>query len=151
MMGWTNFPKCERHNGYGIKLSTCVGCDGWITPGGQYHLCLFRKTGYQMDEVPFSPCGNQYHPECIKVGKHFKTRLVRAKLGLQYPPAMTRFPFICESCNVQAVLRWELTWMSGDLQLLMLERMHLVNMAHARASSTLQGAAPHLGRLSNSG
>jgi hypothetical protein len=85
------------------------------------------------------------------VGKPFKTRLVRATLGLQYPPAMTHFPFICEACTVRAVLGRELTWMSGDIQLLMLERMRLIDMAHAWALSTLQGTSGYLGRLSNFG
>jgi hypothetical protein len=57
MMEWTNFPKCKRHRGFGTKLSMCVGCDGYITPGYQYHLCLFRKTGYEFDGVPFSLFG----------------------------------------------------------------------------------------------
>jgi hypothetical protein len=64
---------------------------------------------------------------------------------------MTRFPFICEACTVRAVLGRELTWTSGDMQLLMLERMRLIDMAHAWASLTLQGTARYLGRLSNFG
>jgi hypothetical protein len=149
-MELTNLPKCERHIGFGTKLSICVGCEGCITPGYQSHLCLFRNTGYEFDGVPFSPCGNQYHPECIGVGKPFKTRLVRVTLGLQYPPAMTRIPFICESCTVRVVLRRELTWTLSDIQLLMLERMRLVDMAHAWASSTLQGTAITWDGLENS-
>jgi hypothetical protein len=65
------------------------------------------------------------------------------------PPAMTRFPFICESCTLRAILRRELTWTPGDIQLLMLERMRLIDIAHAWASSTLHGTARHLGRISN--
>jgi hypothetical protein len=48
-----------------------------------------------------------------------------------------------------AVLGWELTWTSGDIQLLMLEQMRLIDMAHARDSSTLQGTTRYRGRLSN--
>jgi hypothetical protein len=150
-MEWTNLTKCERHSGFGTKLNICVGCEGYITPGDQSHSCLFRKIGYDLDGASFSPCGKQYHPECIKFGKPFKTRMVRATLGLQYPPAMTCFIFICESCTGRAVLGWELTWTSGDIQLLMLERMRLIDMAHAWESSTLQETARHLGRLSNFG
>jgi hypothetical protein len=79
--------------------------------------CLFREIGYELDGTFFTPCENQYHPECIKVGKAFKTRLVRPTLGIQYPPAMTHFPFICEACTVRAVLGWELTWTYDDIQL----------------------------------
>jgi hypothetical protein len=127
-----------------------VACEGYITPGDISQFCLFREIGYQLDGNFFTPCENQYRPECIKVVKPFKTRLVRAT-GLQYPPAMTRFPFICEACTVIAVLGRELTWTSGNMQLLMLECMRLINMAHAWASSTLQGTARYLGRISTFG
>jgi hypothetical protein len=62
---------------------------------------------------------------------------------------MTHFPFICEACTVRAVLGRDLTWTSVDIQLLMLKQMRLIDMAHAWASSTLQGT--DLGRLSNFG
>jgi hypothetical protein len=150
-MEWTHVPKCERHSGFGTKLNIFVGCEGYITPGDQSHFCLFRKIGYELDGASLSRCGNQYHPECIKVEKPFKTRLVRATLGLQYPPVMARFPFICESCTVRAVLGRELTWTSGDIQLLMLEWMCLIDMAHDWASSTLQGTERYLGWLRNFG
>jgi hypothetical protein len=148
-MEWTHIPRCERHSGFGTKLNICVGCEGYISPGSVFHFCLFRKIGYELDGTLCTPCKSQYHPECIKVGKPFKTRLVRAALGLQYPPAMTHFPFICKPCTVRAVLGWELTWTSGNIQILMLECMRLVDMAHTWDSSTLQGTARHLGRLSN--
>jgi hypothetical protein len=148
-MEWTHLSRCECHSGFGTKLNICVGCEGYIPPGSVSHFCLFRKIGYELDGTLLTPFENQYHPECIKVGKPFKTRLVRATLGLQYPPAMTHFPFICEACTVRAVLGRDLTRTSGDIQLLMLERMRLIDMAHAWASLTLQGTARYLGRLSN--
>jgi hypothetical protein len=86
MMEWTHLPKYEHHSGFGTKLSMFVGCEGYITPGDLSHFCLFRKIGYELDGTYFSPGGKQYHPECIKVGKTFKTRLVRATLSLKYPP-----------------------------------------------------------------
>jgi hypothetical protein len=150
-MEWTHLPKCERRSGFRTKLNMCVGCEGYITPGDHSNFCLFRKIGYELDGTYFSPCGNQYHPECIKVVKPFKTILVRATLGLQYPPVMTRFPFIFEACTVRVVLGRELTWTSGDIQLLMLERMHVIDMAHAWDLLMLQGTARYLGRLSNFG
>jgi hypothetical protein len=64
-------------------MNTCVGFEGYITPGDIFHFCLFREIGYELDGTFFTPCENQYHPECIKVGKPFKTRLVRATLELQ--------------------------------------------------------------------
>jgi hypothetical protein len=122
-MEWTHLPRCERHCGFATTLNICVGCEGYITDGDYSHFCLFRKIGYELDGT--------YHPECIKVEKPFKTRLVRATLGLQYRPEMTRFPFICEACTVRSLLKWELTWMSGDMQLLMLEWMRIIDMADA--------------------
>jgi hypothetical protein len=151
MMEWTRLPTCELHSGSGTKLNACVGCEGYIAPGDHAHFCLFREIGYELDGTFFTPCENQYHTECIKVEKPFKTRIVRATLGLQYPPAMTRFPFICEASTVRAVLGRDLTWTSVDMQLLMLEHMHLIDMAHAWASSTLQGKSRYLSRLSNFG
>jgi hypothetical protein len=133
------------------KLNICVGCEGYINPGGHSHFCIFREIGYELDGTYFSPCDNQYHPECIKLVKLFKKRPVRATLGLKYPPAMTCFPFICEACTVRAVLGRELTWTASDMQLLMLEQMRLVDMSHAWASSTLQGTTRYLGWLSNFG
>jgi hypothetical protein len=147
-MEWPRIPKRERHSGFGTKLNICVGCKGYITPGDHSHFCLLREIGHELDGTSFSNGDNQYHPECIKVGKPFKTRLVRATLGLQYPPAMTHFPFICEAC---AVLGRELTWTSIDMHLLMLQWMRLIDMEHAWASSVFQGTARYLGRISNFG
>jgi hypothetical protein len=45
----------------------------------------------------------------------------------------------------------ELTWTSGDVQLLVLGCMRLIDMAPAWASSTLQGTARYLGRIGNFG
>jgi hypothetical protein len=126
-----------------------VGCEGHIPPGSVSHFCLFRRIGYELDGTLFTTCESQYHPKCINAGKPVKTRLARATLGIQYPPAMNQFPFICEACTVRAVLGRELTWTSGDMQLLMLGCMRLIDMAQAWASSTLQGTARYLGRLSN--
>jgi hypothetical protein len=84
-MEWTHLTKCERHRGFQTKLNIRVGCEGYITPDDP-HFCLFRKIGYELDGTSLSPCGNQYHLECIKVEIPLKTRLVRATLGLQYPP-----------------------------------------------------------------
>jgi hypothetical protein len=150
-MEWTHLQKCERHNGFGTKLNICVGCEGYTTPGDHSRSCLFRKIGFELDGTSFSPCGNQYQPECITVRKPFKTRLVRATLGLQYPPAMTHFPFICEACTVRAVRGRELTWTSDNIQLLTPKRMRHIDMTHAWDSLTLKGTARYLGRLSNFG
>jgi hypothetical protein len=72
-------------------------------------------------------------------GKTLQDKTGESYIGYPIPPAMTRFPLICESCTVRAILGRELTLMSGDIQLLILDRMRLIDMAHAWASSTLQG------------
>jgi hypothetical protein len=72
-------------------------------------------------------------------------------IGPPIPPSLTRYPFICESYTVRAISIRELTLTSGDIQLLMLELMRLVDMAHPWASPTLQGTERHLRRLSNFG
>jgi hypothetical protein len=48
-----------------------------------YHFCIFTKVRYELDGTLFTHSENQYHPECIKVGKPFRTRLVKSTLGLQ--------------------------------------------------------------------
>jgi hypothetical protein len=63
---------------------------------------------------------------------------------------MNHSPFICEAFTVRAILGRELTWTSGDIHIVMLECMCLIDMAHAWAS-TLQGTARYLGLLSNFG
>jgi hypothetical protein len=84
-------------------------------------------------------------------GETFQDKASDSHPGAPVPPAMTHFPFIFEACTVRAILGRELAWTSGDIQLLMLERMRLIDMAHAWDSSTLQGTAIYLGRLSNFG
>jgi hypothetical protein len=91
----TELPRCGRNNGFGNKSSTCVGCDECIDPR---HTFLFSRCVFTLDHMFFTPCGNHYHPKCIAVGNPIRTRLVRATVGIQYPPPMTRFPFICEAC-----------------------------------------------------
>jgi hypothetical protein len=62
-MELTHLPGCERHSVFGTKLNTCVGCEGYITPGSISHFCLFREIEYELDGTFFTPCENQYHPE----------------------------------------------------------------------------------------
>jgi hypothetical protein len=78
--------------------------------------------------------------------------ILKCELRIEYLGQVAKKDFaICEACTVRSILGRELTWTSGDMQLLMLERMRLVNMAHAWALSTLQGTSRYLGRFSNFG
>ena len=81
-----------------------------------------------------SPCGVAYHAECIRVGPPFSTRLRHGR-GLSFPPVKHWGTFICEKCTVRAVIGRELI-LQSDLELLCLERMRLIDMAHAWALST---------------
>jgi hypothetical protein len=58
-MEWTHLPILERYSGFGTKLNTCVGCEGYITPGDRYHVCLFLEIGYELDGPFLSPSENQ--------------------------------------------------------------------------------------------
>ena len=83
-----------------------------------------------------------YHPPCICVGPPFHSRhFGEGTLGLQYPPRATNLPFICELCTVRTHLGRELDpLLSSDLTLLSLERMHMIDAAHAWAPRTLENA-----------
>lgn len=74
------------------------------------------------------------------MGPPFKSRLYKQNTtrGLQFPPSLRGFPFICELCTVRAHLHRELDSMRvSDIQLLALERARLIDMAHGWATSTL--------------
>jgi hypothetical protein len=131
-MEWTELPKRERQSGFGTKLKICVGCEGYITLGGIILIFVYLER-LGMSWILFITLWQAIPPIVHKGGKPFRTRLVRSTLGLQYPPAMTKFPFICEACTVRAVLGRELTWTPGNIQLLMLERVCLIDMVHAWA------------------
>jgi hypothetical protein len=128
---WMKLPQCKCHNGFGTKSNSCVGCEECIFPSEKSHTCLFYKCGFTLDHTCFTPCGNRHHPKCITAWNPFWIHLVRTTVSLQYPRTMTRFTFSCEACTVHAVLGRGLAWIPDDLQLLMLERMWLIDMAHA--------------------
>lgn len=81
------------------------------------------------------------------MGAPFHTRRLRSE-GLTFP--LVRFwpNFICELCTVRAVTGRELTRPS-DRRLLQLERMRLIDLAHAWAKSTHSGYQAKLRSLSN--
>ena len=80
-----------------------------------------------------------YHSTCIKVGNPFRTRHYgKGTKGLQYPPRATNYPFICELCTTRTQLGRELDNLnSADTTLLMLERMRMIDTAHANSVNTL--------------
>jgi len=125
----------------------CVGCERPIESHHRLHSCVFYKTGFTLNETVFRPCHNRYHAGCIRVGAPFTSRLVKHTRGMEYPPRMYSFPFICEACTVRAVLGRELHNKSSNIELLALERMRSIDMAHAWADSTMDGISRHLRHL----
>ena len=99
-------------------------------------VCHFAEHGFQVNGTQMHPCGTRYHPQCIRVGPPFATRL-RNEEGLSFPNVRYWGTFICEYCTVRSVLERELHG-RNDWQLLGLERMRLIDMANAWARKTHQ-------------
>jgi len=67
---------------------------------------------------------------------------------LQFPPCATILPFICELCTVRTHLKREIDpYIPTDKLLLRLERMRMVDVAHAWAPRTLENACRTLRRI----
>ena len=93
------------------------------------------------------PCHTRYHLGCIRVGAPFRTRLKDGK-GLTMPPIKYYPGYICEACVVRSVLGRELQpGRLSDQQLLGLERMRQIDLAHHWAVSTHATYAPYVQRL----
>ena len=79
-------------------------------------------------------CGVSYHPQCIRAGPPFTTRLRQGE-GLSFPKVKHWGTFICEYCTVRSVLERELHGVN-DWRLLAYERMRIIDMANAWAKKT---------------
>jgi hypothetical protein len=91
-------------NGISNRLNSCVGClNHFSVKQPAHHICTFRRRGFSLDQKQFHPCGVAYHRHCIQVGEPFKTRLPKDK-GLQMPTMVVEPTFICELCQVLALL-----------------------------------------------
>jgi hypothetical protein len=84
--------------------------------------------------IPIQPCKTAYHPTCNAVGSPFTSRR-RYQAGLAFPAIHDWANFICEACTVRGILQRELTG-RDDWQLMALERMRLIDMAHYWATNT---------------
>lgn len=102
---------------------------------------MFYEKGFICKKKKFTPCRVAYHAECIKVGHPFRTRHYgKGTKGIQYPPCATIFPFICEVCTTRTHLGRELDPLNtNDTMLLMLERMRMIDAAHAWDHKTIKG------------
>ena len=142
MMGnWTHLPSLSPL-GSKNKSTLCSGCLLPTDHQSKIHKCMFFSSGFKVKSISFRPCKVLYHPTCIKVGPPFKSRhFGKGTNGLQYPPCATTLPFICELCTTRTQIGRELDpHLPSDWQLLRLERMRMIDAAHAWAPRTLQNA-----------
>ena len=79
-------------------------------------------------------CNGAYHRRCFVAGQPFTCRRFN-KSGLYFPPEVVWPVFICECCTVRRVIGRELG-QQGDLHLLRLERMRLLDLANAWSKNT---------------
>ena len=138
---WTHLPSlCPL--GSNNKLTSCSGCHLPFDDISNTHKCMFFNTGFTINNTSFRPCNVMYHPPCIQVGQPFSSRhFGRGTNGLQYPPCATNLPFICELCTTRTQLGRELDpHITSDHHLIRLERMRMIDAAHAWAPRTLQNA-----------
>jgi len=124
----------------------CSGCRLPVDTNVKVHKCIFSKKGFNLNLVSFRPCQVMYHAQCIRVGPPFRSRhFGKGTLGLQFPPCATDLPFICELCTVRTHLGREIDpLLPSDNTLLILERMRMIDAAHAWAPRTLENACRSL-------
>jgi hypothetical protein len=80
-------------------------------------------------------------------GEPFRTRLPSCR-GLSYPKVRITPSFICEACTVRAQIGEELHRSGRHLTLVMLERMRMIDQAHAWSIGSHRGYQSGLRRLS---
>lgn len=122
------------------KPSMCAGCKGRLDSSKALECCFaIRPFDNPQDphSSPLRACGVAYHPDCISVGEPFRSRHSDGR-GLKYPDAAALPGFVCEACTVRAMLGRELALTDNDQHLLRLERMRMIDAAHAWAPSTTQ-------------
>jgi hypothetical protein len=98
--------------------------------------CAFYSKGFPISGGPTArPCYTQYHPQCLKIGQPFETRL-KDNDGLSFPKIIDVQHFVCGVCTVREVVDRELRSDPSDTALVMLERARLIDTAHSWAAST---------------
>jgi hypothetical protein len=87
----------------------CAVCWRPLSSHEPQFLCHFCDTGFTADNgIPLRACRTRYHPNCIRIGLPFQTRLPKDR-GLFCTPNLASFKhFVCEACTVRAALSREL-------------------------------------------
>jgi len=111
-----------------------VGCREGLSPRHSILRCHFAETGFPLGSGTSRLCGSAYHVKCFRAGPPFTTRRHNGK-GLSFPNIHTWPLFICEACTVRRFLGRELHGLR-DWQLLCLERMRILDVAHAWSPGT---------------
>jgi hypothetical protein len=107
-------------------------------------VCDFRMRGFPLGKQGWAvPCGVSYHVDCIRVGAPFTTRLQNDK-GLVCPGGVTLPHFVCEPCQVREVLQRELAAVETDTELLLMERVRLIDSLSWWQTSTMKQYGGHL-------
>jgi hypothetical protein len=114
---------------------TCGGCRQSLSRSEPALNCSFSRRGFAFDDgIGCRPCFTVYHPTCFRVGSPFTCRRAD-EAGLRFPVVKHWPMFICEACTVRSVLDRELGG-PNDGTLLQLERMRVLDMAHAWTKGT---------------
>jgi len=124
-----------------------VSCLRRIRPGDSHLVCHFHSKSFPLGQSRSLACGTAYHRNCFRAGTPFSSRR-KNKAGLSLP-ALHHWPcFVCELCTVRAVLDRELGH-PGDLWLLQLERMRILDSLHNWSLGTSQQYQSRLRKLRN--
>ena len=133
-------------NGIERKLKQCAGCRQLLLEISNRIRkplileCVFARTGFGI----FAPCRAVYHAKCIRVNG-FNTRR-KQNAGLCFPTNGVWPNFICEVCTVRQFIGREITT-PGDVLLLTLERIRLIDMAWAWSKNTLSQYGSELRKI----
>jgi hypothetical protein len=147
-LSWTKLPLRSPQYGSVNKSRVCTGCEEQFSlqlPLG--YKCDFRLVGFPFADGKLArPCGTAYHGKCIRAGPPFRTRLPNGK-GLCFPHNVPIPHFICECCQVRALLNRELDSTYRDVALLILGRMRMIDVISNWRTTTLGQYAPALRSL----
>ena len=133
--------------GFRLRQTTCAGCaERFSLRHPSVYVCHFANRGFPFSQGHAVPCGVRYHVKCVRAGAPFETRLPNSTgLELRSRGGLPRY--ICECCQVRALVDRELTAGRRDVCLLMLERMRTIDIANNWRDGTMAQYGRHLRML----